>query len=980
MRRPSPAATRALHVLALGSLALAQPLFDLLGRHVEFLVAHRVDALDLVALAFALGVGLPGALALATWGLGRLLPPAARAIQLATLGVLASAVALPQLGSLAQGWALPGVAPVAVALAIGAGAAAAYAKLAWVRRFTTVLALGVLVFPLCFLFASPAERLLFPRPLPGVLDAGIDSDAPVVVVVFDGLPLSSLIDPEQQIDRVRHPHFAALADTADWFRNATTVSPSTNYAIPAIVTGRYPAAKRLPKASDYPQNLFSVLGASHALNVFEPMTALCPSELCAEPPTRLPRGRRLAAVASDLFYLYLHLLLPADWTHQLPVVDATWKNFAAPIAHAGDLTPAEVRGRSGDTPWVIERFLERIDGRAAPTLHFVHINVPHSPYKYTPSGKEYGPLGQARIPHGGRDGRWLNDEWQVTQVLQRHLLQVRYADALLGRLRAHLEREGLWERALVVVTADHGSSFEPGVLARDVSDRNARDILPVPLFVKLPDQDEGRISERNVETIDILPTIVDALGGRLPEQVDGRSLLDPSAPERPHKIVYADDARTRRVFGRSIPELAATARRIQRLFNLERGPMGLYEIGPHRELLHRELASIEIDEAPPLALHLADAPTYEQVDLEGSFVPAHVTGELEADRIGRDRLELAVAVNGEIRAVTRTFDHREGRARFTAMVPESAFRAGRNDVEVFAIRQRGGRLTLLPTQRREQTRYSVVKDLDGRIGAVLSSRGRLYPLVADAVRGQVIRGGASLTGWAVDARRRRVADAVLMFADGHFLHASPLGMGTRKVAARYSDPELRDSGFHFQIPFSRIRDPSSEHLRFLGLSRDAASELDYERSRSWKGRWLGPSSDLTLESRDGSEGFAASTGEWVSIGTGGVRGGVERAAAPGTRVAFEGWAIDTERNLTPAAALTFVDGRFASAAPVTSDCPEAAQRAGAPQGERCGFRVELPSASLGPGGERQVRFFVLSANGTPAELDYSAPPLGTTRR
>ena len=41
---------RALHVLALAAFALAQPLFDLLGRHPEFLIAHRADRLDLVLL------------------------------------------------------------------------------------------------------------------------------------------------------------------------------------------------------------------------------------------------------------------------------------------------------------------------------------------------------------------------------------------------------------------------------------------------------------------------------------------------------------------------------------------------------------------------------------------------------------------------------------------------------------------------------------------------------------------------------------------------------------------------------------------------------------------------------------------------------------------------------------------------------------------------------------------------------------------
>ena len=69
-----------------------------------------------------------------------------------------------------------------------------------------------------------------------------------------------------------------------------------------------------------------------------------------------------------------------------------------------------------------------------------------------------------------------------------------------GRLRRppdrplieQMERAGIWKRALVVVTADHGYAFEVGVeTRRRTNDSNIDMIAPVPLFIKAPGQRRG---------------------------------------------------------------------------------------------------------------------------------------------------------------------------------------------------------------------------------------------------------------------------------------------------------------------------------------------------------------------------------------------------------------------------------------------------------------------------------------------------------
>ena len=83
----------------------------------------------------------------------------------------------------------------------------------------------------------------------------------------------------------------------------------------------------------------------------------------------------------------------------------------------------------------------------------------------------------------------------------------------------------LWEKALVIVTADHGVAFEPGLSRRNIVPLTAGDIAGVPMFVKAPGQREGRVENGGARTVDLVPTIGDYLGARW--DLPGESLRTP---------------------------------------------------------------------------------------------------------------------------------------------------------------------------------------------------------------------------------------------------------------------------------------------------------------------------------------------------------------------------------------------------------------------------------------------------------------------
>ena len=153
--------------------------------------------------------------------------------------------------------------------------------------------------------------------------------------------------------------------------------------------------------------------------------------------------------------------------------------------------------------------------------------------------------------HHTRD-RWGERQWVLDQAFQRHILQAQYVDAMVGRLLRRLRTAGLYDSAVIVVTADHGASFRRGEPRRALTAGNLADIAPVPFIVKYPRQREGKLDDRAVRTIDVLPTIAKAAGVHVPWQTDGMP-----ADARPSSAASPCRRHSR---GRTRPDAIARAR------------------------------------------------------------------------------------------------------------------------------------------------------------------------------------------------------------------------------------------------------------------------------------------------------------------------------------------------------------------------------------------------------------------------------------
>ncbi len=151
---------------------------------------------------------------------------------------------------------------------------------------------------------------------------------------------------------------------------------------------------------------------------------------------------------------------------------------------------------------------------------WMHLYDPHFPYRPPePYSREY-----AAQPYDGA---------------------IAFADEQVGRLLRFLKEKGIYQNTVIVFCGDHGESLgEHGEKTHGFFIYNAT--MQVPLIIRLP---ENRLPEQAaprtiadpVSLVDLMPTVLGAVGLEIPSQVQGRSLLPQLRGERDHDDQAARD-------------------------------------------------------------------------------------------------------------------------------------------------------------------------------------------------------------------------------------------------------------------------------------------------------------------------------------------------------------------------------------------------------------------------------------------------------
>jgi arylsulfatase A-like enzyme/Flp pilus assembly protein TadD len=130
---------------------------------------------------------------------------------------------------------------------------------------------------------------------------------------------------------------------------------------------------------------------------------------------------------------------------------------------------------------------------------WMHLYDPHHPYTPpAPYDREY-----ASHPYDG---------------------EIAFADAQVGRLIEFLQKKGLYQNTVIVLSGDHGESLgEHGERTHSFFIYNAT--LHVPLIFRVPRAQAQKVLSMPVSLVDIMPTLLHILGIDLPSTVQGENLL-----------------------------------------------------------------------------------------------------------------------------------------------------------------------------------------------------------------------------------------------------------------------------------------------------------------------------------------------------------------------------------------------------------------------------------------------------------------------
>lgn len=767
---------------------MAAPVLDLYGRNPAVFVANRSTPIQIV-----------------TFGLlVTFLPPVIAVLILAvteTLGQRAGDISyytLVGIGAAATGMAISRqVVPDSTLGAVGLGLGFTLLVLLLCRRIESGLLFFSLLGPavlVVFFLISPTSRLLAEPADPSAGNEHIGLPAPVVLIQLDELPVSSLMDADGSINERLFPNFARLATEGTWYRNALSNSIATTSSVPAILTGRLGDQGASPSLVDHPENLFTLLGEGYEMHVVEWLTDLCPQELCQDYAGRGPA--RFGSLLQDVGVVYGHLSLPESARSALPSIDGSWKGFlgqaetrtVAPV-NVGNLAVPRAGVRSD---WIdsLQRVIDGISAGAPPTLHFVHLESPHIPWRTNPSGTHYQRPEQYDEVDGVEiGGHWVDRADLPRLGFQRHLYQLGFLDERLGALFERLEETGNWDEAMVIVIADHGASFVPGQHRRWPKEDNRADLYRVPLLIKYPSQTEGEIRDEPAFGIDVLPTIVDALAIETGWQFDGRSLLDLEGTDRPHEVIYY--CCNPDPIGTDLDELYEQVRRNREWVPNQEDWIGVAGAGQYADLVGQPVSSLEPVQSDELRWSLRDPDSFAAVDRRSGWVQTYIAGRIELpDRVESD--ELLIAVNETVAGTGLVTRDSGSGGEIHGIVAEDLLVDGANEVVVLAPGPGGSWLTGVSSD----LEVTYVAD-DGHVLDIQPEGNRRIEITA--VR-QMDEGGWEVTGWAADVSAKVPANRVYVFAGEELLAASEPNLDNENVTRWFKSDNLLRSGFTYEIP------------------------------------------------------------------------------------------------------------------------------------------------------------------------------------
>jgi arylsulfatase A-like enzyme len=317
------------------------------------------------------------------------------------------------------------------------------------------------------------------------------------------------------------PKLAAFAERAYVFDNFFANSNWTTPTVASFLTGLYPLSHRavqmtgrvpssvptiasLLKAQGYATAAVVANPKGHPLKVNLADGFDYVSDVCARDAGRLYEYA-LTFKKSRLYNLLFGLFVPFEIFLSAP--DSTETVF-----------PAEM---------VSDQAMKVVDAGRRPLFLWAHFLSPHRPYLPPPpfrgrflDSSEFTRAQDFNRAHGFYAPA---RQAEIDRMRLRYDEFLAYTDHEVSAFLERLDAAGLLSNAIVMITADHGESFEKGWVEH-AGPMLHQALIHIPLIVRVPGQEKGARVASNAEQVDLLPTVMDLLQQPIPDWAEGESL------------------------------------------------------------------------------------------------------------------------------------------------------------------------------------------------------------------------------------------------------------------------------------------------------------------------------------------------------------------------------------------------------------------------------------------------------------------------
>jgi arylsulfatase A-like enzyme len=354
----------------------------------------------------------------------------------------------------------------------------------------------------------------------------------IVMVTFDAMCAEDMSLYGYRLPTT--PNIDALAQTSFAFSNYYAASTFTTPCVVSTLTGRYPSSTHVYHYGGRLLGESALQTFPHVLRAAGYTTAASVANPGAHPAC-LGFGRDFDDLPPPPINDFVAREAAARFHSATLADDIAFAGRIAPYL-LEQVSPQWFGQTHSDFPPELSlrqasRILDRLDGQHDPFFLWVHFYAPHFPYLPEPPFlKRFLPSEELRTH---TDFAKLFDligyNYSASKQPDIDRARLRYnewmaeADDVFGRLMMRLRGSGHFDNTAVIVSADHGESFQGGYAGHG-GPRQLRPILHVPLVMHFPGQTQAHRIATIADQTALAPTILEIADLRRPDWMEGHSL------------------------------------------------------------------------------------------------------------------------------------------------------------------------------------------------------------------------------------------------------------------------------------------------------------------------------------------------------------------------------------------------------------------------------------------------------------------------